>query len=181
MMYSSNALTSLVGYFGYSAYSGLNAFQITGDNILFDLGIKRFGVQNLKGEFVNNIAVQDAFGGAAGLAIMGLEARFLSNITTTSVGIIDDISINSNPFKGKTFSQIDEMFRNKGFTVKGKDSISGKGSYINPKSGTKYYLDKGGIYRIGLEKPHVDVFYNNHPSLEKVRFFLDGGKSWKIK
>lgn len=78
-----------------------------------------------------------------------------------------------NPFKGKTFIQIDDMFKNKGFTTKGIDPLNGKGSYFNPKTGTKYYLDKGGMYKKGFENPHVDVWYNGHPSFEKTKFFLD--------
>jgi len=37
------------------------------------------------------------------------------------------------------------------------DPVSGKGAYFHPKTGRKYYLDKGGIYREGKELPHVDV------------------------
>jgi hypothetical protein len=50
----------------------------------------------------------------------------------------------------------------------------GKGSYFNPKTGTRYYLDKGGMYKKGFESPHIDIWYNGHPLLEKVKFFLDG-------
>ena len=78
-----------------------------------------------------------------------------------------------SPFKDKSFEQIDKMFRAKGFVRKGIHPANGKGSYINPRTGTKYYLDKGGKYKKGLEGPHVDVWYNSHPSFEKVRYFLD--------
>jgi hypothetical protein len=66
------------------------------------------------------------------------------------------------------------MFNSKGFTTKGADPLSGKGSYFNPNSGTRYYLDKGGMYKKGFEGPHVDIWYKGHPSFEKVKFFLDG-------
>lgn len=81
--------------------------------------------------------------------------------------------VTSNPFKGKTFSQIDEMFKAKGFDVKVDYAIKGKGSYISP-NGNRYWLDKGGMYKKGFEGPHVDIWYNGHPSFEKVKFFLDG-------
>jgi hypothetical protein len=81
--------------------------------------------------------------------------------------------VTSNPFKGKTFSQIDEMFKAKGFDVKVDYALKGKGSYISP-NGNRYWLDKGGMYKKGFEGPHVDIWYNGHPSFEKVKFFLDG-------
>jgi hypothetical protein len=92
-----------------------------------------------------------------------------------ALNTVDDAAkgVTANPFKGKTFSQIDEMFKAKGFTTKGVDPLTGKGSYFSP-NGTRYYLDKGGMYKKGFEGPHVDIWYNGHPSFEKVKFFLDG-------
>jgi RHS repeat-associated protein len=84
------------------------------------------------------------------------------------------MGLGANPFKGKTFSQIDEMFKFKGFKTKGIDPLNGKGSYFNPETGIRYYLDKGGRYKKGFEGPHVDIWYNGHPSFEKVKYFLDG-------
>ena len=87
----------------------------------------------------------------------------------------------SNPFKGKTFEEIDGMFRAKGYEIKGPDPKNGKGSYLSP-SGNAFYLDKGGNYKLGYEGPHVDATYNNHPSYDKCRFFLDNTpKSYKPK
>jgi hypothetical protein len=70
--------------------------------------------------------------------------------------------LGTNPFKGKTFQEIDEMFRVKGFKPIGKDPVTGQGSYLNPLTGRKYYLDKGkGGYRGGMkEYPHVGVHRN---------------------
>ena len=80
-----------------------------------------------------------------------------------------------NPFVGKSFEEIDHMFRMKGFEMKGIDPLMGKGSYFNPKTGTKYYLDWGEKeYKTGRESFHVDVFYNGHSKYEKAKFFLDG-------
>ena len=62
-----------------------------------------------------------------------------------------------NPFKGKTPKQIDEMFRKKGFEPRGPDPISGKGGYVNPKTGRSYHIDPGGKYKKVAELPHVDV------------------------
>ncbi|RGY10102.1 hypothetical protein DXA50_20490 [Butyricimonas virosa] len=63
----------------------------------------------------------------------------------------------------------------KGFEMKGIDPLMGKGSYFNPKTGTKYYLDWGEKeYKTGRESFHVDVFYNGHLKYEKAKFFLDG-------
>jgi hypothetical protein len=63
----------------------------------------------------------------------------------------------ANPFKGKSFAEIDKMLTEKGFKKVGPDAASGKGAYFHPESGRKYYLDKGGVYREGTELPHVDV------------------------
>jgi len=63
----------------------------------------------------------------------------------------------ANPFKGKSFAEIDKILTEKGFKKVGPDAASGKGAYFHPESGRKYYLDKGGVYREGTELPHVDV------------------------
>ena len=77
-----------------------------------------------------------------------------------------------NPFKGKTPQQLDEMFRAKGFEPKGPDPISGRGSYINPQTGRKYYIDPGGTYKKGTELPHVDVHRPDWSPLPKRKFPL---------
>ena len=80
--------------------------------------------------------------------------------------------LGGNPFQGKTPQQIDKMFRDKGFDVKGTDPMAGKGSYINPKTGRKYYIDKGGKYKKGTELPHVDVHRPSSSSLPKRKLPL---------
>ncbi len=80
--------------------------------------------------------------------------------------------LGGNPFKGKTPQQIDDAFRKKGFDVKGTDPVAGKGSYINPTTGRKYYIDKGGKYKKGTELPHVDVHRPSNSSLPKKKFPL---------
>jgi RHS repeat-associated protein len=64
-----------------------------------------------------------------------------------------------NPFKGKSFKEIDRIFTDRGFKKTGSDPASGKGSYFNKKTGRKYYLDRGrGGYKKGMrENSHVDV------------------------
>ncbi|WP_235600423.1 hypothetical protein [Aeribacillus pallidus] len=52
-----------------------------------------------------------------------------------------------NPFKGKTFKEIEDMFIKKGFEKRGSDPLNGKGGYVNPKTRRSYYLDKGGHYK----------------------------------
>lgn len=59
-----------------------------------------------------------------------------------------------NPFEGKTPEQIDKMFRDKGFEPRGPDPISGKGGYVNPKTGRSYHLDPKNSFG---EPAHVDV------------------------
>ena len=79
-----------------------------------------------------------------------------------------------NPFVGKSFEEIDHMFRMKGLEVKYFDPVGKKGSYINSKTGTSYFIDPGRMYKKGYEGPHVDVFYNGRSKYEKAKFFLDG-------
>lgn len=77
--------------------------------------------------------------------------------------------ISSNPFKGKTFEEIDKILTERGFRKVGPDLASGKGSYFHPKTGRKYYLDKGGVYKERVEMPHVDVHrMKNGLNLESV-------------
>ena len=79
-----------------------------------------------------------------------------------------------NPFVGKSFEEIDHMFRMKGLEVKYFDPVGKKGSYINSKTGTSYFIDPGRMYKKGYEGPHVDVFYNGHSKYEKAKILLDG-------
>ncbi len=75
--------------------------------------------------------------------------------------------LGANPFKGKTFQQIDEMLTSRGFKKVGPDPASGKGSYFHPETGRKYYLDSGGQYKAGTELPHVDVHRLNSETLKR--------------
>jgi len=59
-----------------------------------------------------------------------------------------------NPFKGKTAAEIDQGFRNKGYSTSGPDPLNGKGGYINPRSNRSYHIDENNSFG---EPPHVDV------------------------
>ena len=67
--------------------------------------------------------------------------------------------IGANPFKGKSFEEIDKILTGRGFKKAGTDPASGKGSYFHPETGRKYFMDEGrGGYKNGMrENPHVDV------------------------
>jgi RHS repeat-associated protein len=60
----------------------------------------------------------------------------------------------ANPFRNKTSTEIDTMFRAKGFSPRGPDPLSGKGGYVNPVTGRSYHLDPQNSFG---EPPHVDV------------------------
>lgn len=77
----------------------------------------------------------------------------------------------NNPFKGKTFEQIDGEFTERGFIKKGADPLHQRGSNIDPETNTRYFLDKGGQYADGFEPPHVDVW---PPSGQKLKMMLNG-------
>ena len=79
-----------------------------------------------------------------------------------------------DPFKGKTPQEIDIMFKKKGFEPRGLDPMSGKGGYVNPKTGRSYHIDPGGTYRRGRELPHVDVNRLRGVNLPKRKFPLGG-------
>ncbi|MBS0627216.1 MAG: hypothetical protein JSS09_03280 [Verrucomicrobia bacterium] len=88
-----------------------------------------------------------------------------------------------NPFKGKTFQEIDQTFRSKGFITKGPDPLNGKGSYFHPITNRKYYLDRAGkTYRGNItELPHVDVHYNvSVNNIEKQRLSI-GERLYEFK
>jgi hypothetical protein len=63
-------------------------------------------------------------------------------------------SLGANPFKGKSAQQIGDMLENKGYVPKGKDPISGQGTYIIPKTGRGYHIDADHLDPKG---PHVGV------------------------
>ena len=81
---------------------------------------------------------------SAGVNIFGKGAKILK---TSS-------KIDPNPFKGKTSQQIDKMFRQKKFSTRGPDPVTGKGGYVNPKTGRSYHIDQNNRFN---EPPHVDV------------------------
>lgn len=147
---------------------------------LFNAGIS-LSQGDYVGASLNIVSMVPVMGKAAEAAKFARKADKIVDIaratqnTAEAAGRVSKVTkeITSNPFKGKTFSQIDEMFKAKGFTTKDVNPLTGKGSYFSPK-GTRFYLDKGGMYKKGFEGPHVDIWYNGHPSFEKIRYFLDG-------
>ena len=98
--------------------------------------------------------------------LLGAAARQTDELVPSSKGL------GGNSFQGKSAQQIDDMFRQKGFVPKGPDPVAGKGSYINPETGRKYYIDPGGIYKKGTELPHVDVHRPSTSTLPKKKFPL---------
>jgi RHS repeat-associated protein len=64
--------------------------------------------------------------------------------------------LGTNPFKGKTPNQIEDMFNKKGFQPSGPDPLNGYGGYVNPKSGRSYHIDPTS-YGKYPEPNHVDV------------------------
>ena len=82
-----------------------------------------------------------------------------------------------NPFKGKTNEEIAKMFERKGFTARGPEPLSGKGDWLNDKTGRSFHIDRKNSFN---ERPHVDV---NRPKnikgangerMEKKKIFIEG-------
>ena len=79
--------------------------------------------------------------------------RFLSKPATTTVTVAKTAiskvkqivtptaKRTANPFKGKNPKQVEKMFQKKGFTKKGPDPASGRGTYVNPKTGRGYHIN----------------------------------------
>jgi hypothetical protein len=63
----------------------------------------------------------------------------------------------NRPFKNKTAAELDKMFRDKGFDIRGNNPMIGHGSYLNPKNGRQYRLDPYGRGTYSWEPNHVDV------------------------
>ena len=112
-------------------------------------GVLEVGVALLNGDMAS--AGWALFGAAAALVGAGAAVKGFRAFRVAKKGL------GSNPFKGKSLNEIDDMLRSRGFTTKGDDPATGKGSYFHPGTGRKYYLDKGGVYSEGTELPHVDV------------------------
>ncbi|MBU2545607.1 MAG: hypothetical protein KKE46_00505, partial [Gammaproteobacteria bacterium] len=76
-----------------------------------------------------------------------------------------------NPFKGKNAGEIDQMFRAKGYEMRGNNPVNGEGGYVNPYTGRSYHIDPidFGRYR---EPNHVDVNRDNYDGpLNKRKYF----------
>jgi RHS repeat-associated protein len=78
---------------------------------------------------------------------------------------------NWNPFQNRTSSQIDSMFKKKGFQPVGPDPVNGIGGYVNPKTGRSYHIDRNN--RFG-ESPHVDVNRVINTKIKKRKFDMCG-------
>ena len=91
-----------------------------------------------------------------GLSYTGTLLKVESEVTTTPSGL-------GNPFKNSSLSEIDNALQKhvqRGKLVE-KPAAPGSKVYQNTKSKYSYNLDPGGIYKKGIEKPHIDVNYPN--------------------
>lgn len=86
------------------------------------------------------------------------------------------------PFKQMTAQQVDQRLRSKGFIPRGKDPVSGRGSYIHPKTGRMYRIDPKGSGKFPNEPSHVDVCRSKGENLPKKRLAYGndpGSKTFK--
>ncbi|RDE34706.1 hypothetical protein DV713_11750 [Parageobacillus thermoglucosidasius] len=127
--------------------------------------VSRAGIQETAEEVTSSVRFSMSH---AGDGVIGKGTGGVAKGTNKSEGL-------GNPFKGKTFKEIEDMFMKKGFEKRGPDPLNGKGGYVNPKTGRSYYLDKGGHYKKGYEPPHVDVnrLKNSKNNLPKKKYFLN--------
>ena len=90
------------------------------------------------------------------LAACGEEERCFNAIGAAAGGGLstEEAGSSFNPFKGKSAADIDGMMIRKGFSPRGPDPVSGKGGYVNPRTGRSYHIDEANSYG---EPPHVDI------------------------
>lgn len=91
-------------------------------------------------------------------------------------------SLAANPFRGKTFEQIDVRLRNRGFHIEGNNPMMGEGAYFHPKSNRKYYADHAmgdkARTKHQLETPHVDVHHMIDGKNVKHKKYLPPDCGW---
>ncbi len=104
-----------------------------------------------------------AIGEGATVSAKGGSTLVVSGEGSSGTQITANASSLGNPFKDATLRDVATSFKSHvdaGKLAKvGPNAAIGKGAYINTKSGYSYHLDKGGIYRKGVEGPHIDVNY----------------------
>ncbi len=99
-----------------------------------------------KGEVAQSAALSAIPFGAVGAIGSKLLGKFAAKGADKSLG--------NNPFKGKTNERIADMFKKKGFEPKGPDTVNGKGTFINPRTGRPYHIDAN---HPPPKPPHVGV------------------------
>lgn len=89
LLNSNNSFYNLVGGVNTLIYNTLDATSITGDFILYKVGMKEYGVQNLKGEYINMPEIRDAVMESLSMAIGWMGKLYLSffNITLRTASI----------------------------------------------------------------------------------------------
>ena len=158
------SLLSTATEIGHTLQTALNAK---------DPAIAGYAAGQLGGQAIIAYAVPKGMS-VAGNAIKNVGFRTLGMFGKTATVGGEDVakvagSLGANPFKGKSFEEIDKILTARGYKKMGPNPAEGKGSYFHPKTGRKYYLDKGGVYKEGTELPHVDVHrMDNGINLEKV-------------
>lgn len=63
-------------------------------------------------------------------------------------------SLGVNPFRGKAARDIAEMLTKKGYVPRGPDPVSGRGTFVNPRTGRGYHIDLAHPEPKG---PHVGI------------------------
>lgn len=81
----------------------------------------------------------------------------VSTIAGSSLSVVSETTATRfKPFFCKSVNEIDNMFKVKGFQLKGPDPISGRGNYVSP-SGRGFHLDAnhppGKLPHVGVHRP----------------------------
>ena len=140
--------------YGYVDGNPINGFDRDGRiwDTLLDLGFLGYDLHRLA---TDGSCVLGENLTALGADLVGAALPFVTGLGLATRGVGKGLGV--NPFRGRTPQQVDELLRGRGFVSKGPDPLSGRGAYFHPRTGRKYYIDQGGAYRKGVERPHVDV------------------------
>ena len=133
------------GYLGNNEYMRPDGTRILGEDL--ETNLKIYGTMDIGG----------------GL-LMGAGSLMKGSPSGKGVG--------GNPFKGKTEKQIEKIFKNKNFEMRG--SSNEFEGYVNTKTGRSYHIDLKNRFN---EAPHVDVNSvnkSNSLKLQKTKYFIDG-------
>jgi RHS repeat-associated protein len=106
------------------------------------------------GEQIARSVAQDVGRGSALALAMAVPANGLVRGGAGAGATTSSQSLGANPFKGKSADSVAGMLERRGYIPRGSDPATGRGTYVNPRTGRGYHIDAGHGPPKG---PHVGV------------------------